>query len=107
MMNKENINELKVSIFPGGAQKPEVFVHFDSHEEKQHYIKKEASYCEKEYNDYLSSTGVDNRGQTKDVFLKKRAEFATKMGYAPTKTMKTVWKKTAPQSPTDNNNSVA
>lgn len=77
-------DSISISIFPNGSDKAQSSLIFDSMEDKMAYVKKESTYCMIEENAYLSARG-EKRDELKDVFLKKRVEFAKKNGFAPKK----------------------
>ena len=82
-----------VDIYPKGENAPKVTLIFEKgKEEKMEYVRQEHSYCLREENDYQTAEH-STRKEKKDIFLKKRVEFAKKCGFAPVKGNVSVWKR--------------
>ena len=87
---KEEDVKISVNIFPNGVTKPDAIVVFDSVDDKMEYVKREFFSCKKENDEYLSSFG-EERIKKKEIFAKKRVEFAKANGYAPMPRNKRLW----------------
>lgn len=81
-----------VVIYPDGMNKAATELVFNSQDEKNAYIRSEATYCRREQASYLSELFDSKlRDEKKASFYRRRVEFAKKSGFKPDS--RGIWKR--------------